>query len=224
MATANVPAFIKKDLALPEEARQGLGNENVSAEDLALPRIKLLQALSPEVDEDNDKYIEGAKPGMFVNTVTGALYNSMFVVPVYYKRIYSVFRKRELGGNKVGEFDTEREALDYLEHEGLNPDEHEITDTRRHILAILNEKGEVTDQAIYDMQSTAATISNQWNTMIKQLGVDRFATVWNLHSIKRKNTKGSWYVPAVEHVGFVDGDLYKRFKEMYLSFAGVQEQ
>ena len=39
-------------------------------EDVALPFLKLLGQLSPEVNKRDGKYVEGAQPGMILNTVT----------------------------------------------------------------------------------------------------------------------------------------------------------
>ena len=38
----------------------GSGLENVTSEDMAIPRLKILQALSPEVNKNDGKYVEGA--------------------------------------------------------------------------------------------------------------------------------------------------------------------
>jgi hypothetical protein len=48
----------------------GLGNENITAAHLQTPRVKQLQQLSNEVDENHSEYITGSKPGDFINTIT----------------------------------------------------------------------------------------------------------------------------------------------------------
>lgn len=60
-------------VAFDFEADSGLGNEQVSAGDKATAFFTILQALSPEVKEEDPKYIEGAKPGMVYNTATKEL-------------------------------------------------------------------------------------------------------------------------------------------------------
>ena len=60
----------------PEEeqlAKLAEKNTNFAREELVVPRLKILQPLSPEVQEGNSQYIEGAKPGMFFNTCSGKL-------------------------------------------------------------------------------------------------------------------------------------------------------
>ena len=52
------------------EADAQMGAQNISQEDLALPFLKILGQLSPEVNKRDGKYVEGAEPGKIINTVT----------------------------------------------------------------------------------------------------------------------------------------------------------
>ncbi len=70
------------------EADAQQGAQNISQADLALPFLKILGQLSPEVNKRDGKYVEGAEPGKIINTVTNALYDEVSVVPCYYKRQY----------------------------------------------------------------------------------------------------------------------------------------
>ena len=60
IVTSEVPAHVKQGA--------NLGNENINSEHLSTPRLKQLQQLSNEVDENHSEYIEGAKVGDFINT------------------------------------------------------------------------------------------------------------------------------------------------------------
>ena len=86
-----IPAHVKES--------SGLGNENISSEHMMVPRVKQLQQLSNEVDENHSEYIEGAKPGDFINTVTKENYGKeIHVINVHFKEEYVVWGKREKGG------------------------------------------------------------------------------------------------------------------------------
>ena len=50
------------------EADANAGSQNMTQEDLALPFLKVLGQLSPEVNKQNAKFITGAEPGMIVNS------------------------------------------------------------------------------------------------------------------------------------------------------------
>ena len=84
----------RKDAPLPanifeEDAARGLGN--IGQQDLALPFLKILAQLSPEVNKRDGKYVEGAEAGMIYNSVTGELYNGVEginVIPAFYRLEY----------------------------------------------------------------------------------------------------------------------------------------
>ncbi len=67
------------------EADANKGAQNISQEDLALPFLKILGQLSPEVNKRDGKYVEGAEPGKIINTVTNQLYDDVKVIPVIIK-------------------------------------------------------------------------------------------------------------------------------------------
>ena len=76
------------------DAGQGL---NMTQDDLALPFLKVLGQLSPECNKRDAKHVEGAEPGMIINTVTNEIYDGVKgidVVPVHYKRQYIEWQDR----------------------------------------------------------------------------------------------------------------------------------
>ena len=80
-----LPAFM--------QGKVGMGMERIDASDVEIPRIKLLQALSPEVAEG------GKRQGTFLHTVTEEeLGNELKVVIVYYDRSFILWRPRGSGG------------------------------------------------------------------------------------------------------------------------------
>ena len=68
-STDELPAHLK----LVEGA--GRGNENVG-QNVQIPRIKLLQKMSNEVDKHHGSYVEGCEPGHMVNTLTNQNYGT----------------------------------------------------------------------------------------------------------------------------------------------------
>ena len=60
-------------------------------DDLALPFLKVLGQLSPEINKRDGKYVRGAEPGMILNSVTKELFDGskgIDVIPCFYKREY----------------------------------------------------------------------------------------------------------------------------------------
>ena len=77
------------------DAGQGL---NMTQEDLALPFLKkFLANYLLSVTKRDAKYVEGAEPGMIINTVTNEIYDGekgIDVIPVHYKRQYIEWQDR----------------------------------------------------------------------------------------------------------------------------------
>lgn len=81
----NVPAALSAEEEQFLVETQGLGLENVRLADQVLPRLKLIQKMSPEWENNNPEYIEGAKIGQFFNTATRKLYDQLILVPASYQ-------------------------------------------------------------------------------------------------------------------------------------------
>jgi len=85
-------------ISFAEDAAKGIGN--LSHEDLALPFLKILGQLSPEVNKRDGKYVQGAEPGMIYNSVTGELFDGekgIDVLPCHYKLEYIEWQDRGEG-------------------------------------------------------------------------------------------------------------------------------
>jgi hypothetical protein len=84
----------KKSAGLPSnmfegDAAKGLGT--IGQEDLALPFLKILGQLSPEVNKRDGKYVEGAEPGMIYNSVPDANYKDRLPNGNYIEKTASHF-------------------------------------------------------------------------------------------------------------------------------------
>lgn len=206
-ADQTMPAF------LLNSEDKNLGNENVGAEDQSMPQLKLLQALSPEIEE-----IEGAKTGLFCNSVTGELYESVYVVNLAYKREYALFRKRNKGGGFHGSFDDRNEAVAKLSELPGVADDYDIVETGKHGCLLLDATtGEPKLPIMVYFKSTALPVSRNWNTQISTVAGDapRFGTIWHITSNKQSNDKGTWANWKVEHAGFVTQEIYDAAKELH---------
>lgn len=62
------------------------GMDQVTSEDVALPRYTILQGLSPQVNSRKDEYVEGAQMGMILNTASNKVVNTQRLVFAYYQR------------------------------------------------------------------------------------------------------------------------------------------
>jgi len=62
--------------------------ETMSSEEMAMPRIALLQSLSKVCLEGESEYIQGAKAGYFLNTLTSECFKSFHFIPCLRKIVY----------------------------------------------------------------------------------------------------------------------------------------
>ena len=99
MAKAETAEVAKKgntelSLAVNFEADEG-GFEEMGQDDLALPFLRILTNMSPEIGE-----IDGASPGMIYNSVTSELHDGkagIQVIPCVYERKYIEWAPRGQG-------------------------------------------------------------------------------------------------------------------------------
>lgn len=208
-----VPAHITKG--------KGRGNEDVTADHLTIPRIKLLQKMSDEVDRHHPNYIDGANDGDFMNSLTREIYGQeIYVVSIKFKDEHVVWRKREAGGGLLGSFGTFKEAQAAVQAED-KPEDYDINQTHSHILLLKDpETGELSRPAIMDFSSSKLRVSKNWNAQILNKGGDRFAGLWKLKAVSVSNSSGkSWMNLEAGFVGWTTKEDYKVAEGYYESFA-----
>ena len=77
----------------------GAGYQNQTADDFQIPFLALLQKGSPQVDEEDG--IEGARPGMIINTGTDELFTEVEFVPALTEHAFIEWIPRDAGGGFV---------------------------------------------------------------------------------------------------------------------------
>ena len=221
----------KKSAPLPanmfeEDAAKGLGN--IGQEDLALPFLKILGQLSPEVNKRDGKYVEGAEPGMIFNSVTGDLYDGVKgidVIPAFYKLEYVEWKDRGEGlGAPVKVYDSSSDIMSSTKadanYRDRLPNGNYIEKTMSHFVMIT---GDTPSTALISMTRTQLKISKKWNSMmsgIKLKGKNGLYTpasyshIYKLKTTPMSNDKGNWFGWEVSKIGPVtnNGD-YQQAKE-----------
>ena len=211
------------------EADAQQGAQNMSQEDLALPFLKILGQLSPEVNERDGKYVEGAKPGKIMNTVTNQLYDSIQVVPCHYKRQYVEWQDRgtstgapvaihEADSDIVSQTTRDKSYKDRL------PNGNYLENTANHFVLVVGDSAE---SALISMKSTQLKVSRKWNSMmmgLKLQGVNGLFTpptyshIYKLSTVQMSNDKGTWFGWDVSKVGPVkDKSIYDMAKNFAVS-------
>lgn len=205
-----LPAF------LAQSEDRHMGNENVSADDQQIPRLSLLQALSPQCEE-----MDEAKPGLFHNSVTNELYKDVAVINLFYKKEYAVWRKRNKGGGLCGSYENVEAANAQVEALPGSPDDYDIQETAKHACLLLDsETGEIIQPVVLYFKSTGLSVSRNWNSKIDTYNGEmaRFSSIWPLSSTKKSNESGTWYNWKVGEGAWVPSEaMYNKAKEFYES-------
>jgi len=92
----------------------GAGTENVTANDIAIPFLNVLQSNSPQLAKGDPQYIAGVEAGDILNLVTGEVIDGeegFFFVPVYRDHCVVEWVPRQKGGGFVARHDLEAEPV-----------------------------------------------------------------------------------------------------------------
>ncbi len=210
------------------EADAQQGAQNISQEDLALPFLKILGQLSPEVNKTHGKYVQGAEPGKIINTVTNELYDKISVVPCHYKRQYIEWQDRGASsGAPVAIHDADSDIVSQTtrdkSYKDRLPNGNYLENTANHFVLVVGKNPET---ALISMKSTQLKVSRKWNSMmmgIKLQGKNGLFTpptyshIYNLSTVQMSNDKGTWFGWDVAKAGPVEDksiyDMSKSFAE-----------
>jgi len=212
------------------EQDAGGGFDGMTQEDYALPFLRLLVNTSPEVGE-----VDGALPGMIINSVTGELYDGkkgVIVIPCAYVRQYIEWAPRGQGsGAPVHIYPATSDILSQTHKEpGDNKDYLDsgnyIENTANYYVMLINNDN-VPEPALITMKSTQLKKSRKWNSMmqsVKMTGKNglfttpMYSQMYLLTTVAESNDKGKWFGWEVQRIGDVDkADLYNAAKSFAMS-------
>ena len=195
------------------------GFENVDSKSLALPFLKVLGQLSPQVTQGDSQFIPEARAGMIYNTVTDELYDGakgITVVPCYYKLEYIEWKDREKGAvAPINVYPADADIMSKTTRGDDGKDRLEngnyIEETASHyVLVVETDK---TSTALLTMKSTQRKKSKKWNSMMMSVREKKkdgsffkpasFTQMYNLKTVLEKNNLGSWYGWEIEYTGTV---------------------
>lgn len=188
-------------------AAAGKGFEEATRDAFAIPFIRILQDLSPQVKKKMAGYIEGAKPGQFFNTVSQERSDGIRVVPCYWSQSFIEWTPRDEkeGQGLVAVHPPGSPIIataSRLKGRNTLPNGNILMDTRSHFVLLLKKDGS-TEGALIAMTSTGIKISRRWMSQMKSSTIARgdgtlipapmFAYSYELTSEEEANEQGSWY-------------------------------
>jgi len=186
--------------------------------DFAIPFLNQLQALSQEVQEGDDSFVPGAKPGALINSVTKQLYgDEIIIVPCLTQHDVVEWSPRDQGGGFVAVHDVQsavvRDAKDANGNRliGLRtPEGNELVDTYTIYALRLNTVDAEAASEILVIPFTKTKIKRykgimtQLRTMMGSSEIPLFAHRLRLVATRERNAANQTYFnvklePAIEN-------------------------
>jgi|TARA_R100000093_G_scaffold375_2_gene1041 hypothetical protein len=193
----------------------GKGLENITSEDITIPRLAIIQSNSPQRKKKDEKYIAGAEEGDIFNTVTGEIYKEpLTVIPCAYRKSYVEWIPREKGGGFVQAYDMRPSdtTTDPATRKSSLKNGNQLVDTAEHYITIRKDD-DTYESAVLTMTSSNLTVSRKWNTLLKMKKINvkgqtidppSFMYEFTLSTVEATNDQGTWQKYKIEEIGQLD--------------------
>ena len=223
----------------------GAGFEGTTSESFAIPFLGILQKISPQCDEADPKFIEGAKGGMLFNSVTSKLYDGktgvLFIPSAYQRRFIHWGARGTPNSGFKGEFMPEvavqmRDDGKVIELDGklyfpladgtINEKVCDrLVDTRNHFGILIDPESGNFSQVLISLASTNIKKSKQFMQCLAEVKVKSakgtttppsFYNKARIVTTAESNDKGNWSGIKFTLEGFVEQqELYDAAKAFY---------
>lgn len=196
------------------------GSEQVGVNELTLPRLSIIQDISPQRKKNEPEYIEGATEGMVFNTITHELFPSgVILIPVYMEKEFVIWKDRKKGGGFAGAYPTEAEA-NAAKCELENPNDYEVLDTHQHYCLMVKPgstmEAPILEEVVVSMSKSQMKVSRNLNTLVNLAGGDRFSKMYASTVVQDENKAGDKFFNwKVLPKGFVSKPMYERAEKTY---------
>lgn len=181
------------------------GYDNVTSRDLIIPRLMILQGLSPQLDKNKPDYIEGAKSGDFCDVATGDVWkDGIDIIPCFYANVYLEWAPRASGKGLVRNYGTDearahKNAKLNEDRQWITAEGNRIIDTATFFVLNMSAGGM---RSFIPLTSTQLKAARQWMTVITkqtrkrsdgtEVAAPIYWRVWHARSVGQSNAKGSW--------------------------------
>lgn len=240
-------AAVEAGLTMPSssdlEAGTGQGISREAADNL-IPIITVFQSLSPQVNKQDPRYIEGAEAGKIWlrNTPDAAIIDGdtgFYWQWVAYQRRWIEWIDRDAGGGFVAAYDDAggKPALPGVVKSAKNPWNWVNPATGNEIALFHNHLGYVLGHGapqpyLISYKGSGLRESRNWMSMVPLIREDTqaksnlFDYIWLVAAKYKSNTKGHWHdlVPVKRLPGFAKPEQIKMGRELADSFASNKVQ
>jgi hypothetical protein len=200
-------------------AEGGGGLSDFQQSDFLIPYVRIIQALSKELQRNHAKFIQGAAQGMFVNSATRKLYDGektgILAVPVGFGHRYMAWRPNNAGpAYDMGDDATKFNSIEPNdEGKRIDSEGNELTDALQFFTLLVNPETFEWEVAVLNFSGVQAKKGRGWATTINNR-MERFPVghpkagqlfrpnIWfyayKITTVPESNDKGSWYGFSIE--------------------------
>jgi len=233
---------VKKETAIALSggfaAAAGSGFEEITAQDLSVPFLRILAQLSPQVNKRDGAYVQGAEAGMIFNTVANEAYDGekgILVVPCHYSRRMVEWRPRDQGGGYVGSYSADDPIIKRTTKDDrgndILPNGNLLTNTAQFFVLLMHpDLGP--QRCLITMTSTQLKKARKWLTQMQSLtGRDAngrlytmpmMSSVYTLRTVEERNDKGSWFGWEVSRARALDESVSDDVEMFELAYGFAQ--
>jgi hypothetical protein len=220
----------------------GVGMEEMDQQDLMIPRLSILQSMSPQVNKRDGQYVEGANAGDIFNTVSRTVVSGekgILAVPIKYRRALIEWKPRASGGGFVRDHGNDNAVLEDCDQDKetfrhITKDGNEIITTAEYYVFIINGSYE---PALLSMAGSQLKKARRWNSMTNQLKLMKpdgsgffnpamFYSGYQLTTVPEENDKGNWYGWDIEMLHGENGGIIKNIpngSDIYMAARSFKE-
>ena len=208
-------------MELPERLRGKsgtAGREEITSDDIQMPRLAIAQGLSPQIQDGDPLFIEGLKFGHLFNSLTGHNYGEgpiEFFIIKKSKRGVEFIPRAEGGGIRDRNVPLDDERMQWKK--GADGKDIKPVATLFHeYLIVLAETKELIGLS---MKSTNIKVAKVLNGLIQVRNQDIWEGKYKVGVVKTKNEYGTFGVYVVANAGWATDEESAELKAMFEGFA-----
>lgn len=192
--------------------------DSTHADDIALPRLRILQSNCKQLKKSEPNYIKDAEEGDLFNTLTlevTAGDEGVYFIPVKRRVVFLEWKDIDAGGGLIQNF-----GEDPTEYNKITPNEkgaHRTSDTTEIVKTydtfgyIYNPKTNKYSEVLLSMAKSQAKKMKRFNALIRSLVgkngkmLPEYAGVYKFTTVPEKNDTNSWFNYEIVAAGYTLG-------------------
>lgn len=185
----------------------GEGLQDFQQSDFLIPYVRIVQALSKELQRNHAKFLQGAEQGAFVNSATRKVYNGekgFLAIPVSFAHRYMAWKPNN--GGPAYDMGPDATLYNSLQSDDKgkrkDKDGNEITDSLQFFIMLVDKETFEYEMAVLNFSGSQAKKARGWITTINNRMERRNGQLmrpaiyfysYDISSVPESNDQGSWY-------------------------------